>query len=228
ISEKSCLARISGGRASSLGLRAQLDTRARRRGAGLRMPDVEHARRADREQQLRAARVDEHEPLTRAERKRRDDLQRTVLPRDRAERRPPQQEAARDDQPDDREQAHRHRRDVRRIDSAHYFSDSTRFSRLTTSSSRTPKRSLTTTTSPCATSVPFTSTPSGSPASLSSSTTEPCVSASRLRTLIRVRPTSSVTSRRTSIIRSRLSWPSPPVAAADSSPNSARAAAAAC
>src|SRR5690606_19265897 len=49
----------------------------------------------------------------------------------------------------------------------------TRSAGLTTSVNRMPYRSLMTTTSPCAISVPFTSTSSGSPASRSSSTTEP-------------------------------------------------------
>src|SRR5690554_1864820 len=57
---------------------------------------------------------------------------------------------------------------------------------------RMPNLSLTTTTSPCAISVPLTSTSIGSPARPSSSTTEPCASCSRLRIDSLVRPSSTV------------------------------------
>lgn len=60
-----------------------------------------------------------------------------------------------------------------------YFSFFTRSWGLMTSVRRMPKRSLTTTTSPWAMSVPFTRTSSGSPARRSSSTTEPWLSCSR-------------------------------------------------
>src|SRR5690606_19144421 len=162
----------------------------------------------------------------------RDDLQRAALTADRAERRAAKDIGRAENHADDDHEAHRDTGHVRDADAAglgqrrrgqrcrrrprhdrpphaHSFSDSTRASRLTTSSSRMPKRSSTTTTSPCATRVPFTSTSRGSPASLSSSTTEPWVRASRLRTLIRVRPTSNVRFRRTSMIRSRFNCPSP-------------------
>src|SRR5690606_34589556 len=99
---------------------------------------------------------------------------------------------------------------------------------LTTSVRRTPKRSLTTTTSPCAIRVPLTYTSSGSPAPRSSSTTEPWLSCSRLRIGIRARPTSSDSETGTSRITSRLrsapagpGWP----ASAVSGSKAARAAA---
>src|SRR5690554_6825842 len=61
---------------------------------------------------------------------------------------------------------------------------------LITSVRRIPNFSFTITTSPWAIKVPFTSTSSGSPASLSSSITEPWLSCSRLRIGIWVLPTS--------------------------------------
>src|SRR5262245_14612875 len=83
-----------------------------------------------------------------------------------------------------------------------------------TSVRRWPNLSLTTTTSPCATSVPLTNTSSGSPAARSSSTTEPWLSCSRLRIGMRVRPTSidnvTGTSRMTSRLTSRAPASVPP------------------
>src|SRR5687767_2246218 len=83
-----------------------------------------------------------------------------------------------------------------------------------TSVRRIPNLSFTTTTSPCATSVPFTNTSSGSPAARSSSTTEPWLSCSRLRIGMRVRPTSidsvTGTSRITSRLTSRALASAPP------------------
>src|SRR5690606_30564535 len=61
---------------------------------------------------------------------------------------------------------------------------------LITSVRRIPNFSFTTTTSPWAIRVPLTNTSSGSPASRSSSTTEPWLSCNRLRMLISVLPTS--------------------------------------
>src|SRR5437868_4047694 len=91
-----------------------------------------------------------------------------------------------------------------------------------TSVRRMPNFSLTTTTSPWATSVPLTNTSSGSPAARSSSTTEPWLSCSRLRIGMRVRPTSidsvTGTSRMTSRLTSRATS-LPPVSCR--SPNSA-------
>src|SRR6185312_10902045 len=84
---------------------------------------------------------------------------------------------------------------------------------LMTSVSRMPNFSLTTTTSPCATRVPFTKTSRGSPAARSSSTTEPWLSCSRLRIGMRVRPTSMERVTGTSRMTSRFTscepfWPS--------------------
>src|SRR5688572_23035981 len=94
-----------------------------------------------------------------------------------------------------------------------------------TSVRRIPNLSLTTTTSPCATSVPLTNTSSGSPAARSSSTTEPWLSCSRLRIGMRVRPTSIDSVTGTSRITSRLTSRAPASAPAScTSLNSAFAA----
>src|SRR5580658_2028144 len=79
---------------------------------------------------------------------------------------------------------------------------------LMTSVRRMPNFSFTTTTSPWAMRVPLTNTSSGSPATRSSSTTEPWLSCRRLRIGTRVRPTSmdsvTGTSRITSMLMSLL------------------------
>src|SRR5690606_6828478 len=74
---------------------------------------------------------------------------------------------------------------------------------LTTSVSRTPKRSSTTTISPCAIRVPFTSTSMGSSASRSSATTDPSTSLTRSRMDMSVAPTLRETLTGTSSTRSR-------------------------
>src|SRR5690606_10385570 len=81
---------------------------------------------------------------------------------------------------------------------------SVRWDGLTMSVRRTPKRSLTTTTSPWAIRVPWTYTSSGSPALRARATTEPWLSWSRLRIGIRARPTSSDSETGTSRMTSRL------------------------
>ena len=71
---------------------------------------------------------------------------------------------------------------------------SIRFSGSTISPKRTPKRSPIITTSPLAILVLFTKISKGSPASLSSSTTDPSFNLSKSRIVISVRPTSTVSS----------------------------------
>src|SRR6266702_2621277 len=105
------------------------------------------------------------------------------------------------------------RRSRRTGQHATHFNLRIRSAGLMTSVRRIPNFSLTTTTSPCATSVPLTNTSSGSPAARSSSTTDPWLSCNRLRIGMRVRPTSidrvTETSRITSKLTSRpLGWPS--------------------
>src|SRR6185295_7121260 len=82
---------------------------------------------------------------------------------------------------------------------------------VTMSVRRMPNLSLTTTTSPCAIRYPLTSTSIGSPASVSSSTTEPCASCRMCLIGMRVRPSSTVSC--TGISRIMLmSLPAEPVA----------------
>src|SRR6185312_11952825 len=101
------------------------------------------------------------------------------------------------------------RRVQQECDGAHQRSLRTRSAGLITSVRRMPNFSLITTTSAWATRVPLTKTSNGSPAARSSSTTEPWLSCSRLRMLMRVRPTSMARVTGTSRIMSRWTPPRP-------------------
>src|SRR5690349_19922003 len=204
-----------------------------------------HIARPDAEQHLRLAGLHEHDALLHADR---DALDAAEIPAGAhaAALQPAQHPAGREDQRDDDREAEADAQETAGIDfgrrrrrrrecgrrsqreetgkESHVPSPQrslrTRSAGLMTSVRRIPNLSLTTTTSPCATSVPLTNTSSGSPAARSSSTTEPWFSAIRLRIEMRVRPTSIASVTGTSRITSRLT--SPPVAAGSARTSSKR------